>query len=188
MSHSLWVFIGERRGKAASFAFTATRIRWRALRLRLLGQSLDWLWLVRLLAVAVLFSLTPLVGQLSILRGSGHLVGLFHLEEHRRGRTVLHGSEFTESTRTILISPQYNYNKRVMVIWSALTFSLCWIWLDSFETLSPHLWAPRWPCLGGSTVCASADAPLLQTLPRSTGSCDSASHLLWPDVNTDRRN
>lgn len=94
----------------------------------------------------------------------------------------------SQSMRTILISQQYNYNKRVMWIWSALTFSLCWIWLGSFETLSPHLWAPHWPCLGGSTVCASADAPLLQTLPRSTGSCDSASHQLWPDVNTDMRN
>lgn len=65
--------------------------------------------------MAVLFPLTPLVGQLSILRGNGHLVGLFYLEEDWRGRTVLHGPEFTESTRTILISQPYDYNKSVTV-------------------------------------------------------------------------
>lgn len=65
--------------------------------------------------MAVLFPLTPLVGQLSILRGNGHLVGLFYLEEDWRGRTVLHGPEFTESTGTIQISLQYDYDERVSV-------------------------------------------------------------------------
>lgn len=82
-------------------------------------QSLDWLRLMLLLAVAVavavLFPLTPLVGQLSILRGNGHLMGLFYLEEHWRWGTVLHGPEFTGSMRTILISQQHKYNKCVTV-------------------------------------------------------------------------
>lgn len=65
--------------------------------------------------MAVLFSLNPVVGQLSVLRRNGHLVRLFHLEEHRRGRTVLHGPKFTESMRTILISQQHNENKRYML-------------------------------------------------------------------------
>lgn len=41
--------------------------------------------------MAVLFPLALLVGQLPVLRGRGHFVGLFHFEEHRRGGTVLHG-------------------------------------------------------------------------------------------------
>lgn len=92
--HSLWVFVRKRRGKAAPLAFTSPCIRWRALGMRLLGVRLDWQGLVNLLwrlAVAVLFPLIFLVGQLPILRGCGHFMGLFHFEEHWRGGTDLHG-------------------------------------------------------------------------------------------------
>lgn len=109
--HSLWVFIRERRGKASPLTFTAPRVGRRALRLWLLGLRLDWLGLVNLLrrlTVAVLFLLAPLVGQLPVLRRRGHLVGLFHFEEHWRGGTVLHGPEFKDRGRTILGSQHYD--------------------------------------------------------------------------------
>lgn len=88
--HPLWVFVGERRRKAAPLALAAPRVRRRALRL------------VTLLAVAEMLPLVPLVGQLPVLRGRRHLVGLFHFEEHRRGRVVLHGPGITERGRTFL--------------------------------------------------------------------------------------
>lgn len=100
--HSLGVFIGERRRKAAPLALTATRVRRRALGLRVLGLRLDWLWRVSLLAVAVLFPLTLLVGQFPVLRGHGHLVGLFYFEEQWRGGAVLHGPKSTQRRKTIL--------------------------------------------------------------------------------------
>lgn len=142
--HSLWVFIRERRGKAAPLTFTAPRIRRRALGLRLLGLRLDMLGLVNLLwrlAVAVLFPLTLLVGQLPVLRRRWHLVGLFYFEEHRRGGTVLHGPEFTDQRMTILGSQHYDVTNTIMWVSvggnlsskNPVTFSWCCTWQGSFE-------------------------------------------------------
>ena len=64
--------------------------------------------------MVVLFPLTLLVGQLSVLRGRRHLVGLFHFEEHRRGGTVLHGPEFTDPARTVLGSQHYDITNTIM--------------------------------------------------------------------------
>lgn len=94
--HSLWVFIMKRRRKAAPFAFTSSCIRWCALGLWLL---LSWLGLMDLLwrlALNVLSPLALVVGQFSILRGCRCLLSLFHFEEHRWGRTVLHGPKLTD--------------------------------------------------------------------------------------------
>lgn len=115
--HSLRVFVGKGRGKTPPFAFTTSRIRRRALGLRLLGLGKGWLGLVNLLwrlTVAVLFPLALLVGQLPVLRGRGHLVGLFHFEEHRRGGTVLHGPEFTDRGRIVLGSQHYDVTNTIM--------------------------------------------------------------------------
>lgn len=133
--HSLRVFVRVRRGKAAPLALAAARIWWRAVGLRLLGLRLDRLRLVNLLwrlAVAVLFPLTPLVGQLPILRGRGHLVGLFHFEEHRRGRTVLHGPEITERGRTIFRGSQH-YDVTNALMWLSVGGNL------SSKSQSPFL-------------------------------------------------
>lgn len=102
--HSFWVFVRERRWKATPLTFTAPCIRRRTLGMGLLGLRLDWLGLVNLLwrlAVAVLFPLTFLVGQLPVQSRRGHLMGLFHFEKHWRGGTVLHGPEFTDRGRTV---------------------------------------------------------------------------------------
>lgn len=54
--HPLWVFVGERRRKAAPLTLAAPRVRRRALRL------------LALQAVAYLLPLVPLVRQLPVLR------------------------------------------------------------------------------------------------------------------------
>lgn len=83
-----------------------------------------------LLALAMLFPLILLVGQLPILRGHRHLMGLFHFEEHRRGGTVLHGPEFTERGRAFLGSQHEDVTKSIM--W--LT-----VWGGSCKSQSPFL-------------------------------------------------
>lgn len=64
--------------------------------------------------MVVLFPLALLVGQLSVLRGRGHLMGLFYFEEHWRGGTVLHGPEFTDRVRTSLDSQHYDIANTIM--------------------------------------------------------------------------
>lgn len=129
VSHSLWVFIREWRRKTATLTLTATRIRWRALGLWLLRLRLDRLWLMSLLAVAVLFPFTFLVGQLPILRGHGHLVGLFYFEEHRRVGTVLHGPRFTKRGWTIFSSQHYDVTKTACGL----------LWVGNCKSQSPFL-------------------------------------------------
>lgn len=106
--HPLRVFVGERRRKAVPLALAAPRVRRRALRL------------VTLLAVAEMLPLVLLVGQLPVLRGRRHLVGLFHFEEHRRGRAVLHGPGITERGRTFF----FGGNVSVRMLLKSIIMSL----------------------------------------------------------------
>lgn len=89
--HALWVFVGKRRWKAAPLTLAAPCVRRRTLRL------------LALQAVAYLLPLVPLVWQLPVLRWHWHLVGLFHFEEHRRGRAVLYGPAITEHSKTFRV-------------------------------------------------------------------------------------
>lgn len=108
--HSFWVFIWEMGGRAVALTFAAPCIRWCAL--GLLGL-VNLLWG---LAVAVLFPLTLLVGQLPVQSRCRCLVGFFHFEEHRRGGTVLHGPEFTDRKRTVLGSQHYEVTNTIMLL------------------------------------------------------------------------